>query len=367
MSNGVGCWLQATTSHGYIGVIRLQRVTRRNSQTLAMVEQIHQQLDLWQADSSVVMLWLEGEGDHFCAGGDVLALAEAVSGWQQPGWCPAIVDFFAAEYRLMHRLRHWPRPVLAWGDGAVMGGGWGLFASARWRLVTERALLAMPEARIGLFPDVMASRFLLGLGEGVGLFAAMTAAQLGAADALVLGLASHALASSDRQLLFDRLLALPWRAAETDGALLDQLLHGWSQPPLPAARLLPLQPQMAALMTATSAADYLQQLLALESAESLWPQLQQRALQASPLSTALIWRQQQLASSSWAEIARRELDWAVQLCHHGDFVEGVRALLVDKGRAPRWRYQQADAERLIDQLWPSPWAASDHPLASLRG
>lgn len=187
MTASVRCWRQPTTAESHIGVIRLQRSARRNSQTLAMVERIHQQLDLWLADPSVVMLWLEGEGDHFCAGGDVLALANAVADWQQPGWCPAIVDFFAAEYRLMHRLRHWPRPVVAWGDGAVMGGGWGLFASASRRLVTERALLAMPEARIGLFPDVMASRFLLGLGEGIGLFVAMTAAQLGPAEALAWG------------------------------------------------------------------------------------------------------------------------------------------------------------------------------------
>ncbi|MBQ1783190.1 MAG: enoyl-CoA hydratase/isomerase family protein [Gammaproteobacteria bacterium] len=76
--------------------------------------------------------------------------------------------------------------------------------------------------------------------------------------------------------------------------------------------------------------------------------------------------QQQLASSSWAEIARRELDWAVQLCHHGDFVEGVRALLVDKGRAARWRYGEADAEQMVAQLWPSPWSAAAHPLAMLK-
>ena len=366
MSNSVACWLQPTTGDGYIGVIRLQRGRRRNSQTLAMVAQIHQQLDLWQNDGSVMMLWLEGEGDHFCAGGDVLALAEAVASWQQPGWCPAIVDFFAAEYRLMHRLRHWSRPVVAWGDGAVMGGGWGLFASARWRLVTERALLAMPEARIGLFPDVMASRFLLGLGNGVGLFAAMTAAQFGAADALALGLASRALASTDRQRLFNRLQALHWRGDEGDNQMLEQALQCWPQPALMDAQLLPLQPQLTLLAGATDAGDYLRQLQAMNGPEPLWPQLQQRARAASPLSQALIWRQQQLARSRWAEIARRELDWAVQLCHQGDFVEGVRALLVDKGRAPRWRHQWQDAEQRVEQLWPSPWAASDHPLASLR-
>ncbi|MBQ1783191.1 MAG: enoyl-CoA hydratase/isomerase family protein [Gammaproteobacteria bacterium] len=162
MTESVGCWLQPTVAGGQIGVIRLQRSARRNSQTQAMVTVIHQQLDLWQSDPRVMMLWLEGDGDHFCAGGDVLDLANAVARWQRPGWCPAIVDFFAGEYRLMHRLRHWSRPVVAWGDGAVMGGGWGLFASASRRLVTERALLAMPEARIGLFPDVMASCFMTG-------------------------------------------------------------------------------------------------------------------------------------------------------------------------------------------------------------
>lgn len=154
------------------------------------------------------------------------------------------------------------------------------------------------------------------------------------------------MASGDRQHLFSRLQALRWRGDEGDGALLDQLLQDWPQPRLAPAQLLPLQAQMAALAGAVGSAQYLQQLAVMAGPTPLWPQLQQRALAASPLSQALIWRQQLLADRSWAEIARRELDWAVQLCHHGDFVEGVRALLVDKGRAPRWRHQWQDAEQL---------------------
>lgn len=149
----------APTAHGkYIGVITLNNPKALNAQNLDMVKATRKHLDTWADDDSVAVVVLHGTGDKgLCAGGDIKALYGGASG-------ASAHDFFTHEYGLMHAMNTYPKPIMAWGHGIVMGGGMGLFVGSSHKVVTSATLMAMPEVSIGLFPDAGASYFFKSFG-----------------------------------------------------------------------------------------------------------------------------------------------------------------------------------------------------------
>ncbi|MEM6988175.1 MAG: enoyl-CoA hydratase/isomerase family protein, partial [Pseudomonadota bacterium] len=131
---------------------------RHNALTLEMIDTIQPQLDAWRDDAGVVAVVLRGAGEKaFCAGGDVVSLVKAVRGGSDTGLPEA---FFTREYKLDYDMHTYPKPIICWGSGIVMGGGKGLLTACSHRVVTETAVLAMPEVTIALYPDVGGSWFL---------------------------------------------------------------------------------------------------------------------------------------------------------------------------------------------------------------
>ncbi|MGL6039870.1 MAG: enoyl-CoA hydratase/isomerase family protein, partial [Deefgea sp.] len=214
-----------------IGILALSAPDRINAQNLSMVRQMTQALLQWQAREDVAAIVLIGAGERgFCAGGDLKALYEAMTQPEPMSQAEQVAQgdaFFAEEYALCQMIRdfskHGSKPVLAWGHGIVMGGGWGLFAAASHRVVTESSKLAMPETAIGLFPDVAASRWLAEL-AGCGQFLALTGAAINAADALLTGAAHWALPDVTRHSVIEGLADLPWQGDLSDAALLNHYL-----------------------------------------------------------------------------------------------------------------------------------------------
>jgi enoyl-CoA hydratase/carnithine racemase len=357
-----------------IGFAQLNAEKSLNALSLDMIRLLDPQLRLWADDPAIACVVLHGAGEKaFCAGGDVRSLRKAIVEYQGAPPNPGALAFFSEEYRLDHRIHSYPKPVLVWGGGIVMGGGLGLLAGASHRVVTETSRIAMPEISIGLFPDVGGSWFLRRMPGAMGLFVALTGVPLNAHDALEAGLANHFLRAADRDALFEALLAQDWQ--ESSGGnrlLLSRLLNGYSGK---AAELLPesnLRKQAAAiesLCAGNSLAGVVQRIGAY-AGEDAWIRRGAATLAAgSPTTMALVWElRRRAATLSLAEVFRLELIVALQCCAHPDFAEGVRALLIDKDNKPQWQPATLDAvtPAWLDAHFAAPaWPLGAHPLADL--
>ena len=170
-----------------VGLLTLNAEKSLNALSLDMVDLMQAQLSDWQHDAQVAAVFMRGAGDKaFCAGGDIQAIYQSMIA-TPGGPCEYAEAFFKREYRLDYLLHTYPKPVISWGHGIVMGGGLGVHAGARHKIVTEKTRFAMPEIGIGLFPDVGGTWFLNRMPGKTGLFVALTAAALNAGDALYLG------------------------------------------------------------------------------------------------------------------------------------------------------------------------------------
>ena len=184
--------IQEHASHqGAIGHITLNVPATLNSLTLTMVDQIQSTLEQWRDRSDIAVILIDGSGDKaFCAGGDVQALRDSCLA-SPGGPCDYAETFFTREYRMNFTLHTYPKPIICWGSGIVMGGGLGILAGCRIRIVTETTRIAMPEVTIALFPDVGGSWFLNRMPGGTGLFLGLTGASINAGDALYTGIANR--------------------------------------------------------------------------------------------------------------------------------------------------------------------------------
>lgn len=367
-------------AHGRIGIATLDAPATLNGLSLPMAQALDAQLRRWAEDPAVAMVWLQGAGEKaFCAGGDLHGLyrgmreQQARARWSgddyaDPRGNAHAEAFFATEYRLDYRIHRYPKPLLCWGHGIVMGGGIGLMAGASHRVVSERSKLAFPEISVGLYPDVGGSWLLARVRDRAGLFLALTGAPLNAGDAIWAGLADHHLPEALRAEALDAALAAPWsRDGASDRATLTLLLQSLATP-APAG---PLQ-RHAALIASVCAADSLEataaRIAAIES-DDAWLQTARASLAAgAPGSARLGYElQRRAASMSLADTFRLEYWVSLHCAAHGDFAEGIRALLIDKDRNPQWNpatLAQATAA-WAETFLRAPASAQPHPLADL--
>lgn len=369
----------ATGGGRRIGRLVLDSPRSLNALSLEMIEQMLPQLAAWRQDEGLVAVLLEGAGDRaFCAGGDVVGLYRAIVSAREAGPLdeqdlgptpePA-ARFFEQEYRLDYLLHRYPKPVICWGGGIVMGGGLGLFSGSRQRIVTESSRLAMPEVTIALYPDVGGSWFLNRLPPGLGEFIALTGCQLNAKDSHWLGLANRTIGESQRAELLPRLREVAdWQApAVAVGLLLRQLetasVHVFADQPSP---LREHQDVIRRLMDRDRLADQVAAILDADIDSPWFERARQGLAAGSPLATRVIADQlHRCRHGSLAEVFRRELALSVQLCRYREFAEGVRARLVDKDNQPDWTFKRLDEvdEVLLAALFESPWPRS--PLQDL--
>ena len=310
-------------TEGGVARIVLDRPRALNALTLPMVHAISELLERWRSQPLRAITIESSTAGVFCAGGDIRMIRQNTLDEN-----PAASDgFFAAEYLVNETLASYPVPVVALIDGVCMGGGMGLSIHAPFRVVTERAVLAMPETAIGFFPDVGASYFLTRLPGAVGTYLGLTGARIRAADALDVGLATHHVPSGDLPSVVRALLEEPGPVE----AILRRLVSTPQEPPPIAAN----RASIDAAFTATSVDAIAGRLL---DDGRPWAVDAHAALRgASPQSLDLtldliLWgRQRTLRECLDAERAA-----ARHVVGSADFLEGVRAALVDKDRAPVW-------------------------------
>ena len=359
-----------------LGVAQLNAEKALNALNLAMIRALAPQLRAWAEDPAIACVVLHGAGDKaFCAGGDVRFLRDAIIAEKGPGPNQQAQAFFSEEYRLDYLIHTYPKPVLLWGGGIVMGGGLGLMAGASHRVVTETSRIAMPEVGIGLYPDVGGSWFLPRMPGRAGLFLALTGAALNGHDALKLGLADHFLKAGERQALFEQLAGTGWSKAAADNhPILSMVLRSFADraaEALPASNVAAHAGAIQHLTEGDSLAEVHARITGYQGDDAWLKRAASTLAGGSPTSAALIWEIQRRAKHmSLAEVFRMELIVSLGCCAHPDFAEGVRALLVDKDGKPRWTpatLAEVSAEWVAAHFtapWSS-WLNEAHPLADL--
>lgn len=368
--------LRTASGHAF-GQATLNAPGTLNALSLPMIDRLSPQLAAWAADPAIAGVILDGTGDRaFCAGGDVVALFHAARRLRAdpaspPGAVPPeAAAFFEHEYRLDYTLHTYPKPLLVWGHGVVMGGGVGLLVGASQRVVTPASRLAMPEVTIGLFPDVGGSWFLPRLPGRAGLFLALTGAQLNAADARFAGLADHLLPHEAHAVLLQDIAAERWEGARAaDDARLARLLQRHATPDAPAPVLDARLARIDDVIADDALDDIAPRLQVMGTDDDAWmARAAQTFARGSPTTAALGYElQHRMRGAALADVFRLEYQAALGCCAHHDLIEGIRALLVDKDRNPQWRPRAlADVTPawIDDHLAPRYTGA--HPLADLR-
>ncbi|UEP29311.1 MULTISPECIES: enoyl-CoA hydratase/isomerase family protein [unclassified Burkholderia] len=358
-----------------IGYLELNRPKALNALSVGMIRLMQQALDAWRDDADVVAVVVHSPHPRaFCAGGDVRFFHDA---WQR-GDRDAIDMFFIEEYTLNHTIFTYPKPYIALMHGVVMGGGMGISQAARHtgglRVVTDSTKMAMPETRIGLFPDVGMSWFLARTPGAIGRYLAVTGASLDAAGALYAQLADVYLPDAALPALLDTLRSTRIDSGAQAVACVADAAAAHKIVPTPDTSALAdaragidrhfAQPDIVAILASLDAE---QDCAAVDG----WVEKATHAMrsQLSPLSMAASLEVVERArGATMGDCLRRDLDLTRSTFAHGDVIEGVRALIVDKDHQPVWRFKSAaDIDRAdVLAMFDSPWTPDTHPLRNLK-
>jgi enoyl-CoA hydratase len=314
---------------GTAGLVTLNRPHALNAVTLGMVRAFTRHLKEWQADPSITRVVLTASGGRaFSAGGDIRALYDAGT----TGRHDEMLAFYGEEYVLNTMIKGYPKPYVALIDGIVMGGGVGLSVHGSHRVAGDRFLFAMPEVSIGFFPDVGATWFLPRLPGELGAYCALTGERLNAADGVAATIATHRVSASRFADLADALC----------GAVsVDATLAAFAEP----AGEGKLASRRAAIDRLFKG-DRIEGILAALDGEAAsggpdaaFARAAADTIQTkSPTSLKLALAQMRAgAKLSFEACMQTEFRIVSRVIHGHDFYEGVRAVIVDKDNAPKWR------------------------------
>lgn len=304
---------------GRLGHVTLDRPERINALNLAMIAEVQRSLDAWANDPAVELVLVDGTGTRgLCAGGDIREVYEGIHGGEiTPGM------FWSDEYRLNATIAHYPKPYIAFMNGVTMGGGVGISAHGSVRIVTERSQVAMPETAIGLCPDVGALYLLARAPGEFGTHAALTGARLDAAQAIHAGLADHLVPSEALPGLAVALRAGVATLAQLPVTAHAAVEHQWIDECY-------VGDDVTAILARLEAHQH--------------PDAQQAARTLRSVApTALVVTLRAIrnaASMTVDEVLDQDLRVCSRFLHFPDFAEGIRALIIDKDRSPRWRPDQ---------------------------
>lgn len=359
-----------------IGLATLNAEKTLNSLSLPMIELLTGQLSKWRDDDRIAMVIVQGAGERaFSAGGDIQDLYESMvehAGERNP----YAERFFEEEYRLDYFMHTYPKPLMAWANGIVMGGGLGVMAACSHRIGTEQSHIAMPEITIGLFPDAGATWFLTHMPEHLAYFLAWTGSHLNAVDARRVGFIDHLAKAQSKDSLIEALQKTRWEAdAERNRRILTEVITGFEGNPrdFPEGELERRDRQIADLIDdclgqPNPATAFANQIDRLDSNDKWLARGVATFRGGSPTTARIIAEQIKRATGlGLEETFMLELVIAVQCARHPDFVEGVRALIIDKDNAPQWKYPDIMSvpDAWVEEHFASPFDG-DHPLSDLK-
>ena len=357
-----------TEVRGALACITLNRPRALNALSLPMIRAMAAALQAWRDDPAIAAVAVRGMGKEgpfgaFCAGGDIRFFHQAMLRGDAE-----LEDFFTEEYALNHLIHHYPKPYIAFMDGIVMGGGMGISQGASLRIVTPRTRMAMPETNIGLFPDVGGGWFLARCPRRAGEWLALTSEVIHSGDAVAIELADDCFDAARMTEAWDRLATL--------GRYDDRALQGWRQAfrtDAPASTL-PLDTLEACFDAPTVAAIVAR----LDQTDGDWTRATAQALRThSPLllevTLQLIRRGAHMTLADELRLERDMVRHCFNTRHLDRYMtatetmEGIRALVIDKDRQPRWSPPAlADVTpTMVEGFFTSPWPDAAHPLRHL--
>ena len=370
MSEAPILFTELPAASGRIGRVTLNVAATLNSLTLEMVDLLQQKLDQWRGDDSIAAIFIEGAGEKaFCAGGDIQALHR--SAVETPGGpCEYAESFFAREYRMNYTLYTYPKPIICWGHGIVMGGGLGVMAGCSHRVVTEKTRIAMPEVSIALFPDVGGSWFLNHMPGRTGQFLALTGASINAADAIYTGIADRFISSERKVAVLEQLQQASWTVENSaNHAVVRRTLRPFTEQSIGNCPAGQVEPHLASINTLCDGEDIHQIIdnICNQQTEDPWLSRARDSLVRGS-SLAALWIDRQLDTTRHAslkEVFQAEIQLVTNIVRHPEFAEGVRALLIDKDRKPTWQYQSSREvpAQVLAAFFDMPWETN--PLADL--
>jgi enoyl-CoA hydratase len=313
---------------GAAGIIRLNRPKAINAMTYEMSLGIDAALDRFESDPAVAVVILEGAGERgLCAGGDIRGLYESSKAGGDLGKM-----FWRQEYVMNARIAKYPKPYVAFMEGLVMGGGVGLSAHARHRVVTEKTKLAMPEVGLGFFPDVGGTWLLTRIPGEIGAYFGLTGQTMNGPDAVFARFADAVVPSAELPALRAALTALRPGATSAE---VDKVIAGFAT----GESAGPIASKQA-LIDRWFAHERMQDIFdELKRDDSEFAQSTLRVLnEKSPRGMVVTLELLRLARASLSlrECLVREYRAALEVFRSDDFREGVRAAVIDKDRNPRW-------------------------------
>ncbi|MFD3544252.1 enoyl-CoA hydratase/isomerase family protein [Streptomyces sp. NPDC058655] len=326
---------------GRTGVVTLNRPKALNALTHPMVVRIDRALAAWEHDPAVLQVLIRGAGERgLCAGGDIRAIHDDAK-----AGTAASAGFWRDEYRLNARIARYPKPYAALMDGIVMGGGVGVSAHGDVRVVTERSRVAMPETGIGFVPDVGGTHLLARAPGGLGTHLALTGAAVGAADAVLCGLADHFVPSAE----------LPALTAALADAPVREVVERYARKP-PGGELAARRDWIDHCYAADTVEEIVDRLrghgdpAAKEAAETVL------AKSPTALKVTLSALRRAPALGPLERVLEQEYRTSCHALAAPDLVEGIRAQVIDKDRTPHWspaslaEIADADVERFFAPL-----------------
>jgi enoyl-CoA hydratase len=314
---------------GAAGLVTLNRPKALNAVTHGMVHALRAQLEVWANDDAVTRVVVTAAGERaFSAGGDIRNLGEL----GENGEHGKMLNFWRDEYPLNALIKAYRKPYVSLIDGIVMGGGVGVSVHGSHRVAGDRFSFAMPEVGIGFFPDVGATWFLPRMPGEIGAYCALTGDRFNAADGFGAGIATHRIPSARFPALLEGL---------SGTVPVDAVLAAFSEP----AGEGPIIARKAAIDRLFAGSSVEAILAALDGeagsdgADADWAAKTAAGIRAkSPLSLKLALAQVRRGRTfDFATCMRTEFRIVSRIIHGHDFYEGVRAVIVDKDNAPRWR------------------------------
>lgn len=320
---------------GAAGVVTLNRPQALNAVTHAMVGALATQLASWRDDAAVTRVIVKTSGGRaFSAGGDIRALYEQGKAGRQA----EALQFFRAEYALNTAIKRFPKPYVALIDGIVMGGGVGISIHGSHRIAGDGYQFAMPEVGIGFFPDVGATWALPRLPGEIGTYLALTGSRLKTSDGVLAGTATHHVKSARFAELFDALC---------ESVPVNAVLAGFSAAPGAGETM----PRRRAIDRIFSGADVESILAALEkeaksgTGDAQWAgETAATMTSKSPTSLKIAREQMRRGTAlSFEDCMALEFRIVSRVLYGHDLYEGIRAVIVDKDNAPKWRPARLEA------------------------